>query len=211
MTTGPGSHEDTVTTDYWNHNTAYHPELLAGVPAGDSEVLDVGCGDGLLLQKLAARAGRVTGIDPDPSAISLARTRLTDIPNAQVILGDFLTVPELDGQSFDLITCVATIHHMPLGPALERMKTLLRPGGRLHIVGLAANEGVLDWSISGILVLPVRLMSRLHGESGYAGMTSARPRESLADIRRVAGALLPGSRIRRRFYYRYALTWTKPA
>ncbi|WP_302495957.1 hypothetical protein [Rhodococcus pyridinivorans] len=41
-------------------------------------------------------------------------------------------------------------------------------------------------------------------------MTTEQPRESLADIRRAAAMVLPGSRIHRRFYYRYTLDWTKP-
>ena len=198
-------------TDYWNHNTAFHPEALAAVPTRNSDVLDIGCGDGLLLQKLAPRAGRVTGIDPDASAISQARRRLADTPNSRAIVGDFLTSPELDGQSFDLITCVATLHHMPLGSALERMEQVLKPGGRLYVVGLSANKSTQDWIISGALLLPIRLISNLRRESGYADMTTARPSESLTEIRRVAATVLPDSRVRRRFYYRYTLTWTKPA
>ncbi len=54
-------------------------------------------------------------------------------------------------------------------------------------------------------------MSKLHKESSYPDMTIARPGESLAEIRQAAATVLPGSRVRRRFYYRYTLTWTKPA
>lgn len=119
--------------DYWNHNTAYHAELLDAVPPSGGDVLDIGCGDGLLVEKLATKATRVIGLDPDPRAINQARRRLTETPNAQVVLGSFLTAPELDGQSFDLITCVATLHHMPLFAALEQMNAKLKPGGRsLH-------------------------------------------------------------------------------
>lgn len=113
--------------DYWNHNTAYHAELLDAVPPSGGDVLDIGCGDGLLVEKLATKATRVIGLDPDPRAINQARRRLTETPNAQVVLGSFLTAPELDGQSFDLITCVATLHHMPLFAALEQMNA--KPAG----------------------------------------------------------------------------------
>lgn len=92
-------------TDYWNHNTAYHPELLASVPHGDSRVLDIGCGDGLLLRKLATKAATVTGIDLDPVAVSRARARIAETPNAHVVEGDLLTSSELDTEHFDLITC----------------------------------------------------------------------------------------------------------
>ncbi len=91
-------------TDYWNHNTAFHPEVLAAVPARGIDVLDIGCGDGILLQKLAPGAGRVTGIDLDASAISQAQKRLAGRPNSRAVVGDFLTAAEHDGQRFDLIT-----------------------------------------------------------------------------------------------------------
>ncbi|MDO5645874.1 MAG: class I SAM-dependent methyltransferase [Dermabacter sp.] len=195
---------------YWNHNTAYHPELLAAIPDRACQVLDIGCGDGLLLRKLSARAHHVTGIDPDASALAKARARSPIPAQVRLIWGDFLTSPELEKQHFDLITCVATLHHMPLIPALERMRDLLKPGGQLHIVGLSANTSITDWIISGALLAPIRLMSCIHNESGYPDMATFRPLESLTEIREAATTILPGSRVRRRFYYRYTLTWTKP-
>lgn len=196
--------------DYWNHNTAYHSELLDAVPSHASHVLDIGCGDGLLLQKLATRTEHVTGIDPDSSALSQARKRFPDSTEVQVILGNFLTSPELEMGGFDLITCVATLHHMPLIPALERMRDLLAPGGQLRVVGLAANKTISDWIISGLLLVPIRLMSKVRKESGYPDMTTALPSESLTEIREATARVLPGSRVRRRFYYRYTLAWSKP-
>ncbi|MGP5496506.1 class I SAM-dependent methyltransferase [Corynebacterium flavescens] len=196
--------------DYWNHNTVYHPELLASVPHHDSRILDVGCGDGLLLQKIASRTKHITGIDPDAVALSRARARLSIPSKARFICGDFLTSSELDKQRFDLIVCVAALHHMPLIPALERMRLLLRPGGQLRIVGLARNKSMFDWVISGLLLVPIRLMSKAHRESGYPNMTTAQPLESFTEIRGAAARILPGSRVRRRFYYRYTLAWTKP-
>lgn len=194
----------------WNHNTAYHREILAAVPDHRSAVLDVGCGDGLLLARLAQRAGYVTGIDPDPVAAAAARGRLAGRPQAQVLCGDVLGTPDLDGRQFDLISCVATLHHLPLSAGLARLRALLAPGGRLIVVGLSAPRSATDWAVSGALALPVRAMSRWHGESIDPGMRTARPTESLAQIRRAARAELPGSRVRRRFYYRYTLTWTRP-
>lgn len=195
---------------YWNHNTAYHAELLAAVPPHGGDVLDIGCGDGFLVEKLAVKATSVIGLDPDPRAIEQAQRRLTEASNVQIVLGSFLTAPELDGRSFDLITCVATLHHMPLVAALVQMKAKLKPGGCLCIVGLSANKTAWDWIVSGVQVLPIRVLSKLRGESGYPGMTVARPSESLAEIRRISRKALPGSRVRRRFWYRYTLTWTKP-
>lgn len=84
---------------YWNHDTAYHAELLAAVPPLGGDVLEIGCGDAFVVEKLATKATNVIGLDPDPCAIDQARRRLSETPNAQVVLGSFLTAPELNGRS----------------------------------------------------------------------------------------------------------------
>jgi methyltransferase len=144
-------------------------------------------------------------LDPDQTD-----RRTAGGPKATILHGDALTVPELDGQSFDLITCVAALHHMPLEPALLRMRELLAPGGRLRIVGLAANASAVDWIVSAALLVPVRLASAIHRESRDIGVPTSHPRESLREIRAAVARLLPGCRIRRRFYYRYTIAWDKP-
>ena len=52
--------EDRHVRDYWNHNTTYHPwlqRIAAERPC--QNILDVGCGDGLLLQRLTPYAGHL--------------------------------------------------------------------------------------------------------------------------------------------------------
>ncbi|MGX9225665.1 methyltransferase domain-containing protein [Streptomyces albus] len=56
-------------TPYWNTNVARHRDVLAAVPRGCGDALDVGCGDGLLARKLTAAARRVTGVDSSPEMI----------------------------------------------------------------------------------------------------------------------------------------------
>ena len=43
---------------YWNHNVHYQPVILNAVPPGCRTALDVGCGDGLLASRLAARCAK---------------------------------------------------------------------------------------------------------------------------------------------------------
>ena len=62
--------------EYWNHNTAYHPWLIDIAAQHSGDVLDVGCGDGLLAQRLAPVSRSVTGIDPHSAAIQRADERL---------------------------------------------------------------------------------------------------------------------------------------
>ena len=199
-----------MTNSQWNHNAAYYPELLRAVPGSESTVLDVGCGDGVLLEQLATRTQHVIGIDNDAVSVTRAYARLASLPNVEVIFGDLLTAPELIGKQVDLITCVAALHHMPLVRTLTRMKGLLAPGGTLRVVGLSAKKDTADWIADGLRLLPVRIAGAMHHESSPEGMVTADPQESLSEIRQAAAVILPGCRMRRRLYYRYTLSWTKP-
>ena len=75
--------------DYWNHNTAYHPWLVDIAAQHHGDVLDVGCGVGLLVQRMAAVSHRVIGIDPDPETVERARRRLHSVGNASIEHADF--------------------------------------------------------------------------------------------------------------------------
>lgn len=197
-------------TEYWNHNAAYHGWIIgAASGAHRRDALDVGCGEGLLLQRLAPGYDTVTGIEPHPGTAERARARLRDIPDATVVLSDFAGFDAGD-RRFDLLTFVATLHHMDTRSSLAKAVTLLRPGGRLLIVGLAADRTPADWTLSALALPWARLGSMLHRESRDIGVPTAAPTESIADIRSLARDLLPGARLRRGIYYRYLLSWTKP-
>ena len=86
----------------------------------------------------------------------------------------------------------------------------MAPGGRLIVVGLAANKSLWDWMLSALAVLPLRVVGALHRETRDIGAVTRPPRESLAEIRAAASRILPEARIRRRFYYRYTLMWDRP-
>lgn len=192
----------------WNHNSVYYPELVADVARRGGSALDVGCGDGSLLEHLAGVCEHVVGVEADPAAARVAAGRAAE--NGTIICDDFMTTRNLVPESFDTVTCVACLHHLPLEAALGRMAALLRPGDRLLVIGLSADKTVADWLLSALIVVPGRVSGWLHGERTYQGMRTAEPRESLGEIRTVASKLLPDARVRRRPYWRYSLTWTKP-
>jgi Methylase involved in ubiquinone/menaquinone biosynthesis len=197
---------------YWNHNTAFHRELVADARKRGGRVLDVGCGDGLLLQRIAPYANELVGIDPDEQALEMARRRLAASANVRLIHGDFLEMPvPAPEHRFDTITCVAVLHHMELRSALAKMRRCLAPGGRLLIVGLAANKSAADFAFDALTLIPNRIMDLLHGGAQNIGLRLAEPKESLDEIRRAARELLPGAKVRRRFHFRYTLSWDKPA
>jgi 2-polyprenyl-3-methyl-5-hydroxy-6-metoxy-1,4-benzoquinol methylase len=149
---------------YWNHNTAFHEELVEDAKVRGGRVLDIGCGDGLLLQQLAPFAQQVIGIDPDTKAITRAQMRLAVTSNVSLVNGDFLTIPvPSQEERYSTVICVATLHHMELRSALLKIRQVLAPGGRLLIVGLAADKSIMDFVITRLLFIPIRVMDRLHG------------------------------------------------
>lgn len=202
-----------VTVDYWNHNVHYHPFVLSAVPAGCAAALDVGCGDGLLVRKLAARARRVTGVDRCPEMIRLAHKHSGHLGNVDFLVADFLSAARsrLPADGYDFISTVATVHHLDFEAATAAMARLLAPGGRLVIIGLAADRTPVDRLLSAAGVPAAGLLAlRRGGEGGPEGMPLAEPDMSWSELRGAARRALPGGRFRRRLLWRYSLVWEKP-
>ena len=88
------------------------------------DVLDLGCGDGVLTKHLLARGARVVGVDASDNLVAAARSAGID---AHVVDGRELT---FDGE-FDLVFSHAALHWMkPPEPVLRGVRKSLRPGGR---------------------------------------------------------------------------------
>lgn len=199
--------------EYWNHNVAYHAWVLRRVRAGDA-VLDVGCGDGLLAARLAARGVRVVGVEPYAPAAQAARARLAGCENAAVRVASFEAFAAAQPPSaFDVIIFVASLHHLDANLALDEAKRLLAPSGKILIVGLAKPAGALDYLIEALRLLPAKLGSALHGEvpSEARGLPTAKATLSYKHIRHLLHRRLPHVRIRRALYFRYLASWTKLA
>jgi 2-polyprenyl-3-methyl-5-hydroxy-6-metoxy-1,4-benzoquinol methylase len=189
----------------WNHNFHYHDLVLAAMPAPCRTALDVGCGEGTLLAKLAARAERVTGIDASP--LALARVRAT-APTAEWIEADFLA-HDFGARRFDFVACVATLHHMEFAPAVGKMKALLEPGGVLAVVGLANSVTAKDVAYDAMGLAQSRLERARRGFY-RAEAPQAVARMTYGQVEREAERLLPGAAFRRLVLFRYLVTWVKP-
>lgn len=193
----------------WNHNVAYHPIATGFADSPCGRALDVGCGQRLLLAELAERCGEVIGIDPDDTALAPAATRLATYRNVTPVKGNVMSTG-LGEDDFDLVTAVASLHYMPLRPALARLAELVRPGGSLVVIGLYRATTPMDYGTS-VLAAPVAAVLRHRRGHAAVGAPTMDPTTSLSDIRRAAAGLLPGARIRRLLLFRYELTWTRPA
>jgi len=208
--------------DYWNHNVHYQPVILGAVPAGCGQALDVGCGDGMLACRLAERCAEVTGIDRDPQMIALARERArecarerarestgTEDTRVSFIEADFLAHPFGDA-SFDFVCANTSLHHMDFTAALTAVARVLRPGGRLAVIGLAADKSAADY-LAGATGVPTALFYRALHRRGNPGAPIMDPDMSWREVRAEAARVLPGVRYRRHLLWRYSLQWTKPS
>jgi Methylase involved in ubiquinone/menaquinone biosynthesis len=194
----------------WNHNSHYHRLALDAIPEGAHTALDVGFGDGELVLALADRLDRVVGLDSDIDVVLRARAAGVDAPAAVTLVRGDALQPRIPGEPFDVVTCFAALHHLPLDAALERMRDLTAPGGVLVIVGLAQNATAWDWIVSAFGVPANRVARAIRGDYRH-GAPIAEPRESYGDVRASARRILPGVRYRRRLYWRYSLVWRGPA
>ena len=150
----------------------------------------------------------MTGIDPDPAAIGRAADRLASLRHVTVSQGDFQDY-QAGAHRFDLITFVASLHHMDLRASLVKARDLLTPTGEIAVVGCSANKTVRDWVWSAMCVPAARIGSWLHSETRNIGVVVADPQEGLDDIRRMVDEVLPGASVRRALYYRYLLRWAR--
>lgn len=191
----------------WNRNIHYHDLVLSAVPAGCRRALDVGCGQGRLASELARRCGAVTAIDVD--APTLARAKGAHArQHLSFVEGDVMTHP-FEAGSFDFIASIASLHHVPLEPALARFAQLLGPGGVLAIVGLYRLRTPTDFAYAPV-AMSVSWWQRLTNRYERVAAPIRDPAETLAEIQRCAARVLPGSRCERQLLFRYSLVWRKP-
>ena len=152
-------------------------ELCARYGTG-KDVLECGCGTGLILERIREHARRAVGIDLSPGMLELARARGLEVEEGSV------TALPFEDASFDVTCSFKVLAHVPdIGRALAEMARVTRPGG----VMLA--EFYNPWSLRG-------LAKRL----GPAGKISDRTRESAVytrfDSPRVLPKILPpGTRL----------------
>jgi ubiquinone/menaquinone biosynthesis C-methylase UbiE len=99
---------------------------------------------------------------------------------------------------------------MDFEQALTTMARLLRPGGRLAVIGLAANGSAAD-ILAGGPGIAVNCYYRAVYREGGPGAPVMAADMTWAQVRTTARRLLPCVRYRRRLLWRYSLLWTKPS
>lgn len=104
-------------------------KILAMVPEG-SEVLDAGCGSGVLLFLMKKKRGcSIHGIDIRPECVEFAKQKCE---TEEIYCEDIFTLDL--GREFDVVTCLDVIEHFTpdkVGTIVSNLGRHVRPGGRL--------------------------------------------------------------------------------
>lgn len=144
-------------------------------------VLDVGCGGGILSDSMARRGADVTGIDLASKALKVAQLHALEAatPNIHYVETSVEALAAEQPASFDVVTCMEMIEHVPDPASVVRAcSTLVKPGGWVFFSTINRNPKAFLFAIVGAEYV-LRLLPR--GTHEYAKFV--RPAELAAHCR----------------------------
>lgn len=109
--------------------------INARLPDGKIRVLDIGCGNGALLNALSERIGSGVGVDESEKILDRARRRNSEVTNLrfQIVNGPILP---FDDAEFDVVISLMSFRYLDWDPLLNEIKRVTRPGGKLLIIDM---------------------------------------------------------------------------
>lgn len=184
---------EALASRWWDRNSEFKPlhdinPLRANFidersPVAERQIIDVGCGGGILAESLAQRGARVTGIDMGEAPLAVAR--LHALESGVELTYEQITAEEKAEQmpgAFDIVTCMEMLEHVPDPSSVVRAcAQLLKPGGDAYFSTINRNPKAYAFAILGAEYL-LKLLPK--GTHDYAKFI--RPSE-LAQWLRAAG------------------------
>jgi ubiquinone/menaquinone biosynthesis C-methylase UbiE len=136
-----GAWAEQIEGDPWER---YLDELAARLPTG-GRVLDLGCGDGARIARLA-ETFELVAVDISEEQLRLARARM---PRATLVHDDFGAL-DFDAEAFDAVTALYSFVHIPRDDQralLERIGGWLKPGGLFlaSLSHLGGEDRTYEW------------------------------------------------------------------
>ncbi len=104
-------------------------------PLNHKEVIDIGCGGGILSDSMALQGAKVTAIDMGEAPLSVAK--LHQLESGQNVDYQQITAEQMaekHPESFDLVTCMEMLEHVPDPESVvQACAVLVKPGGDLFV------------------------------------------------------------------------------
>lgn len=144
-------------------------------------VLDVGCGGGILAESMAQRGADVTGIDLGEKALKVAR--LHSLESGIEVSYRLVAVEALAAEapeSFDIVTCMEMLEHVPDPAAvISACAQLVKPGGHVFFSTINRNPKAYLFAVVGAEYVLNMLPKGTHEYEKFI-----KPSELSADVRR---------------------------
>ena len=146
---------------WWDANSEFKPlheinPLRLGyidskVALSGKRVLDVGCGGGILSESMSAKGAQVIGIDLGDKALKVAQLhKLESGVDVDYRLISVEALAQQEPASFDLVTCMEMLEHVPDPAAVVRAcATLVRPGGTIFFSTINRNPKAYLFAVIG--------------------------------------------------------------
>ena len=107
----------------------------------DDVILDVGCGGGINVKRMAECAKKVYGIDYSIESVKLSKEvneKLIDEGKVEILEGNVKDLP-FEDNAFDIVTAFETVYFWPdIEKCFGEVKRVLKPGG-IFLIGLETN------------------------------------------------------------------------
>jgi len=114
-------------------------------------VLDVGCGGGILSESMSLKGAEVTGIDLGEKALNVAK--LHALETGATVNYALISVEDLAQQypeSFDVVTCMEMLEHVPDPAAIvAACARLVKPGGQVFFSTINRNPKAYLFAVIG--------------------------------------------------------------
>jgi ubiquinone/menaquinone biosynthesis C-methylase UbiE len=118
----------------------------------DMDVLDFGCGTGLLTLALQPFVRSITGVDSSCGMLDVFKTKIKE-QNLNNVKANYIDLDKgniLKG-SYHLVVSSMTLHHIKnISPLLKQLYSILLPSGRLAIADLEPDDGQFHGNNDGV-------------------------------------------------------------
>lgn len=152
---------EALASRWWDKNSEFKPlhdinplraNFIDGYsPVAGKQLIDVGCGGGILAESLALRGATVTGIDMGEAPLAVAR--LHALESGASLTYEQTTAEDKAAacpEAFDIATCMEMLEHVP-NPAsvIKACADMVKPGGHVYFSTINRNPKAYAFAILG--------------------------------------------------------------